>query len=92
MNSATAFATTATTLRPLVRYGEQQDKEANMMKCGNCHGADSNGAWLLAAHAAADFAKLPQIIPDSNENKFCTNSCAKGTAAFSIKMQTGVVI
>jgi len=64
------------------------------MKCGNCHGADGNGAWLLAARAAADFAKLPQIIPDSlpDENKLCTNDCAKGTAAFSIKMQTGVVV
>jgi hypothetical protein len=47
---------------------------------------------LLAALAAADFAKLPQIIPDSmsDEDKLCTNNCAKGTAAFSIKMQTGV--
>jgi cytochrome c553 len=57
MNSATAFATSAATLRPLVQYGEQQDKEATVMKCGNCHGADGNGAWLLAARAAADFAK-----------------------------------
>ncbi|MEJ2467292.1 MAG: hypothetical protein P8045_16660 [Candidatus Thiodiazotropha sp.] len=49
---------------------------------------------MLAARAAADFAKLPKIIPDSmqDENKLCTNNCTMGTAAFSIKMQTGVVI
>jgi hypothetical protein len=49
---------------------------------------------LLAARAVADFVKLPQIIKDSmqDENKFCTNNCTKGTAAFSIKMQTGAVV
>lgn len=64
------------------------------MKCGNCHGANGNGAWLLAVRAATDFAKLPQIMPGSmpDENKLCTNNCTKGTAAFSIKMQTGVVV
>jgi hypothetical protein len=64
-------------LRLLVQYGEQQDKEANLMKCGNCHGA--NGAWLLVARVAADFAKLVQIISDSmpDENKLCTNNCVK---------------
>jgi hypothetical protein len=64
------------------------------MKCGNCHGDNGNGVWLLAARAAANFAKLPQINPDSmpDENKLCNINCAKGTAAFSIKMQTGVVV
>ncbi|MEJ2267026.1 MAG: hypothetical protein P8X95_26570 [Anaerolineales bacterium] len=33
MIPATAFANTAATLRPLVQYGEQQDKEATVMKC-----------------------------------------------------------
>jgi hypothetical protein len=78
--------------RPLVQHSEQQDKEAIVIKCGNCHG--TNGAWLLAAHAAADFAKLPQIIPGSmlDENKLSTYNCAKGTDTFSIKIQTRVVV
>jgi hypothetical protein len=45
MNSATAFATTAAILQPLVQYGEQQDKEATVMKCGICYGANGSGAF-----------------------------------------------
>jgi len=35
-------------------------------------------------------AVIPGSMPD--ENKLCTNNCAKSTAAFSIKMQTGGVV
>jgi hypothetical protein len=42
--------------------------------------------------SASDFAALTLVGADTmpDKNKLCINNCAKGTAAYIIKMQTGV--
>lgn len=83
--------TASATFLSLVQYGEQKYKEAATMKCGVCHGADGNGAFPLKARTAADFATLTSVIASTMPDKsgLCINNCAKGTAAYIIKMQTG---
>jgi cytochrome c553 len=93
-NSAgsSAATTASATLMTLVQYGEQKYKDTTTMKCGACHGADGKGAFPLAARTAADLAALTKIIADTMPDKtgLCVGNCAKGTAAYIIKMQTGV--
>jgi cellulose 1,4-beta-cellobiosidase len=94
-SGASASTTAPATLLTLVQYGEQQYKEATVMKCAKCHGADGkSGGWPLANRTVSEFAALIKIIADTmpNDKRLCINNCAQGTAAYIIKLKTGVSI
>jgi cellulose 1,4-beta-cellobiosidase len=89
---SSAAATAGATLQTFLQYGEAMYKDSNVMGCQDCHNADAKRK--LAKHTAADFAAMVKDIEDTmpNEKRLCVNNCAKGTAAYIIKLQTGVTL
>jgi cellulose 1,4-beta-cellobiosidase len=91
---SSAATTASATLQTFLQYGEQMYNDPTQSCASSrCHGPAATKK--LFSHTAADFATMVKAIEDTmpdDTNRLCVNNCAKGTAAYIIKLQTGVTV